>query len=97
MAEVSREEVEHVAQLARMALTSQDLERVGTELNRILEHFNRLQELDTEDVAPTSHAIPMTNVFREDQVGESLSVEDVVENAPERSDDFFKVPRIVED
>jgi len=97
MAEVSREEVEHVAQLARMALTSQDLERVGTELNRILEHFNRLQELDTEDVAPTSHAIPMTNVFREDQVGESLSVEDVVENAPERSDDFFRVPRIVED
>ena len=97
MAEVSREEVEHVAQLARMALTSQDLERVGTELNRILEHFNRLQELDTEDVAPTSHAIPMTNVFREDQVGESLSVEDVVENAPERSDEFFKVPRIVEE
>ncbi len=97
MAEVSREEVEHVAQLARMALTSQDLERVGTELNRILEHFNRLQELETEDVAPTSHAIPMTNVFREDQVGESLSVEDVVENAPERSDEFFKVPRIVEE
>ena len=77
MAEVSREEVEHVAQLARMALTSQDLE--------------------TEDVAPTSHAIPMTNVFREDQVGESLSVEDVVENAPERSDEFFRVPRIVEE
>ncbi len=97
MAEVSREEVEHVAQLARMALTSQDLERVGTELNRILEHFNRLQELETEDVAPTSHAIPMTNVFREDQVGESLSVEDVVENAPERSDEFFRVPRIVEE
>ncbi len=97
MAEVSRKEVQHVAQLARMALTSQDLERVGTELNRILEHFNRLQELDTEDVAPTSHAIPMTNVFREDQVGESLSVEDVVENAPERSDEFFKVPRILEE
>jgi len=97
MAEVSREEVEHVAQLARLALPDNELRRIGKEFNRILEHFARLQELDTEGVTPTSHAIPVTNVFREDQVGESLPVEDVVENAPKRSDKFFKVPRIVEE
>ncbi len=97
MAALSREEVEHVARLARMALPDEELARVGTELNRILEHFNRLQELDTEAVEPTSHAIPMTNVFREDEVGESLPTDDVIANAPERSDEFFKVPRIVEE
>ena len=97
MADLSREEVEHVAQLARMALPDEELERVGKELNRILEHFNRLQELDTDDVEPTSHVLPMTNVFREDQVGESLPLEDVMANAPERSDEFFRVPRIVEE
>ncbi len=80
-----------------MALPDEELARVGTELNRILEHFNRLQELDTEAVEPTSHAIPMTNVFREDEVGESLPTDDVIANAPERSDEFFKVPRIVEE
>ena len=97
MAELSRQEVEHVARLARMALPDEELQRVGSELNRILGHFNRLQELDTDDVEPTSHAIPMTNVLREDEVGESLPTDDVIANAPERSDEFFKVPRIVEE
>jgi len=97
MAELSREEVQHVARLARMALPDEELQRVGSELNRILGHFNRLQELDTDEVEPTSHAIPMTNVFREDEVGESLPTDDVIANAPERSDEFFKVPRIVDE
>ena len=97
MAEISRQEVEHVAQLARLALPEQELRRVSTELNRILEHFSRLQQIATDGIEPTSHAIPMTNVFREDQVGQSLPTDDVVANAPERSDEFFKVPRIVEE
>ena len=97
MAELSRQEVEHVARLARMELPGEELQRVGSELNRILGHFNRLQELDTDDVEPTSHAIPMTNVLREDEVGESLPTDYVIANAPERSDEFFKVPRIVEE
>ena len=97
MPEISRDEVQHVARLAQLALSDDELERVGRELNRILEHFRALAEIDTTDVPITSHAIPMVNVYREDVVGESLPVEAVVANAPDGVDEFFRVPRIVEE
>ena len=97
MAEISRQEVEHVAQLAHLALSDEELERVGQELNRILQHFLALQEIDTTDVPTTSHAIPMVNVFREDEVGESMPREEILRAAPDRTEEYFRVPRIVED
>lgn len=97
MERISREEVEHVAWLARLALDEEEKERLGRELNRILEAFAELQQLDTEDVEPTSHAIPMSNVFRDDDVGESLDRDDVLANAPDRTDTCFRVPLIIEE
>jgi len=97
MPSISREEVQHVAKLAHLALTDEELDSVGRDLNRILEYFKVLQELDTTDVPLTSHAVPMINVYREDEVGQSLPNEDVVANAPDGIDEFFRVPRIVEE
>ena len=93
---VSREDVLQVAHLARLALSDDEITRLQRELNRIMEHFAELQQLDTENVEPTSHPMPMTNVFREDQVQPSLSVDEVLRNAPDRCDEFFRVPRIVD-
>ena len=97
MAEISPEEVEHVANLARLALPPEEMMRIGRELNRILEHFQELQELDTEQIESTSHAIAMENVYREDSVQDSLPVDEVLRNAPDRADVFFRVPRIIEE
>ena len=94
---LSTEEVEHVALLARLDLSEEEKERYTEELNQILAHFGRLDELDTTEVPPTSHVIPMTNVFRNDEVKPSLPVEEVVANAPDATDDSFRVPRVVEE
>jgi len=93
---LSKEEVEHVAWLARLELSEDEKERLMGHLNQIMVHFEKLQELDTSAVEPTSHSIPVENVFREDEVGPCLSVEDVLANAPEARDDQFVVPRVVE-
>lgn len=97
MPEISRAEVEHVAKLAHLELSDEELDRVGVELNRILEHFRALAQIDTTDVPITSHAIPMLNVYREDVVRPSLPVEEIVANAPDGVEEFFRVPRIVEE
>ena len=97
MPDITMQEVKHVAKLAHLALSEEELERVGKELNRILEHFRALAEIDTTDVPITSHAIPMVNVYREDAVRGSLPVEAIVSNAPDGVEEFFRVPRIVEE
>ena len=97
MARITREEVLHVAGLARLALNEEEIQRLQYELGRILEHFQKLQELDTENVPITSHVLPMTNVFREDKPGPSLPREDVLANAPDQVEGFFRVPRIIEE
>jgi aspartyl-tRNA(Asn)/glutamyl-tRNA(Gln) amidotransferase subunit C len=97
METLTREQVEHVAMLARLALSDEELERTRHELGRILGYFAELQELDTEDVPPTSHAIPMVNVFREDEAKESTPREEILRAAPDRTEEFFRVPRIVEE
>jgi aspartyl-tRNA(Asn)/glutamyl-tRNA(Gln) amidotransferase subunit C len=94
---LTREQVEHVAMLGRLALSDEELERTRNELGRILGYFEELQQLDTEGVPPTSHAIPMVNVFREDEVGESMPREEILRAAPDRTEEYFRVPRIVED
>lgn len=97
LAEVSIQDVRHIARLARLALTDDELERVRRELNRIMDHFAELQELDTSGVEQTSHAIPMTNVYREDESLPGMLPQKVVQNAPDSVDGFFRVPAFMED
>ncbi len=92
---ISREQVEHVARLAALALTEEEKKLFGRQLNQVLEHAEVIKSVDTEDVPPTSHAIPMGNVYREDQVRPSLPPEEALRNAPQPEDGFFSVPRIV--
>lgn len=93
---ITKEEVEYVAQLARLELSEGEKGELAVQLSRILEYAEKINRLDTEGVEPTAHAVPMKNVFREDEVHESLSTDDVLANAPEREGDYFKVPRILE-
>ncbi len=94
---ISRAEVEHVARLARLSLTDEEKTRMGEELSIILGYIDQLRDLDTSSVEPTSHAIPMVNVMREDEVRPSYPVEAMLGNAPEREGDFVRVPKIIEE
>ncbi|HYH28530.1 MAG TPA: Asp-tRNA(Asn)/Glu-tRNA(Gln) amidotransferase subunit GatC [Actinomycetota bacterium] len=89
-------DIEHVARLARLALTAEERERFRLQLGVILEAAERVGEAAAEDVPPTSHPVPLRNVFREDEPRPSLDREDALANAPEREGDRFRVPRIVE-
>jgi aspartyl-tRNA(Asn)/glutamyl-tRNA(Gln) amidotransferase subunit C len=93
---LSKEEVEHVALLARLELTAQEQERLTEQLNSILDHFQALSELDTSAVPPTSHVVEITNVFREDEPGPCLTSDQALSGAPDRVGDTFRVPRVVE-
>jgi aspartyl-tRNA(Asn)/glutamyl-tRNA(Gln) amidotransferase subunit C len=94
---ISREEVQHVARLARLHLTDEELERMRQQLDAILAYIDKLRELDVEGVEPTAHAVPLVNVMRPDELRPSLSQEAALANAPDRADEFFRVPRIIED
>jgi aspartyl-tRNA(Asn)/glutamyl-tRNA(Gln) amidotransferase subunit C len=94
---LSREEVIHVARLARLHLSDEELERMREQLDAILAYIDKLRELDVEGVEPTSHAVPLINVMRDDAVVPCLSQEEALANAPDRADAFFRVPRIIED
>ena len=92
---ISIEDVEHVARLARLKLTDGEKETYRRQLSDVLEHARKISEVDTEDVPPTSHTIPLVNVFREDRLKPSLSVEEATGNAPWAVEGSFKVPRII--
>ena len=94
---ISREDVEHVARLARLALGEADLERMRAELGGILGYIDRLRAVDTSGVEPTSHAVPMLNVMRADETRPCLPQDEALGGAPDRSGDYFRVPRIIED
>lgn len=96
MAEVTRDDIRHVCRLARLDLSDQEMDRVGAELNRIMGHFHELQLLDTTDVPITSHAIPMRDVYRDDSTWQSLSVAEVVGNAPDAVEGFFRTSLFME-
>jgi aspartyl-tRNA(Asn)/glutamyl-tRNA(Gln) amidotransferase subunit C len=89
-------DVDHVARLARLALTDEERERLRSQLPVILEHAERVQEVAAEDVPATSHPIPLRNVFREDEPEPTLSQDEALAGAPEVEKGQFKVPRIVE-
>jgi aspartyl-tRNA(Asn)/glutamyl-tRNA(Gln) amidotransferase subunit C len=89
---ISRDEVLHVARLARLALTDEEVERLGAQLNAILEAVGKVSELDLADVEPTAHPLELVNVWAEDDPQDSLPVEDALANAPDREAGFFRVP-----
>ncbi|MBU0516433.1 MAG: Asp-tRNA(Asn)/Glu-tRNA(Gln) amidotransferase subunit GatC [Proteobacteria bacterium] len=95
MPRITRAEVEHVARLARLELDEATVERMTGQLNDILSHMDKLGELDTTGVPPTTHAMELTNVWREDAVKESATVEEALENAPESDGRSFIVPKVV--
>ena len=92
MTEIDREQILHVARLARLALTDEEAERLGGQLNDILAAVAKVSELDLSDVEPTSHPLDLVNVWGADEPRASLPIEDVLANAPEREGDFFRVP-----
>ena len=89
-------DIEHVARLARLELTDEEKARLRDQLGVILENAAKVSEVATNDVPPTAYVIPRWNVLRPDEVTPSLTVEEVLSNAPEVEDDRFKVPRVVE-
>jgi len=92
---ISKEQVEYVARLARLELTEEEKEKYTQQLNSILGYVRMLEKLDTSAVEPLAHVLPLQNVFRPDETGECLTPDEVLDNAPERLGDFFKVPKIV--
>ena len=94
---ITLKDVEHVARLARLELGPEEKERMQRELNGILTYIDKLRGVDTTSVEPTSHAVPMTNVMRDDVVQPSFPQSDMLANAPDRSGDFFRVPKIIEE
>lgn len=92
---ISRADVEHVAMLARLALTDDEIEELTGQLGTILEHATQVSALDTGDVAPTAHPVPMVNVFRPDDTRPCLERDEVLSQAPAAEDGRFRVPRIL--
>jgi aspartyl-tRNA(Asn)/glutamyl-tRNA(Gln) amidotransferase subunit C len=95
MASLTRADVEHVAHLARLGLTAEELARLEGQLNHILDQYAKLAELDTDAIPPTAQTIELENILREDVARPSMPVEAVLANAPARDGDFFVVPAIL--
>lgn len=92
---ISKKEVEHVAHLARLTLTEEELDRMTDQLDNILSYVDKLGELNTNEIVPTSHVLPICNAFREDIVQESLQRNEALKNAPQQNGVMFQVPRII--
>lgn len=88
--------IEHLSRLARLALTEDEKSRYGKQLDNILCYVEKLNELDTAGIEPTSHVISISNVMREDTLRPSLDREDALMNAPDKTDAFYRVPKIIE-
>jgi aspartyl-tRNA(Asn)/glutamyl-tRNA(Gln) amidotransferase subunit C len=93
---ITVKDVEHVANLARLDLSEAEKATFTEQLNAILKYADKLNELDTTDVEPTSHAMPLVNVMREDESRPSATMEQVLRNAPDDEDGQFKVPAVLE-
>ena len=94
---IKKDDVKHIARLARLKLEDKEIEYFRGQLDRIIGYIDQLKEVDTSNVEPTSHALSIQNVFREDRVKPSLKREAVLKNAPVTEEGLFKVPRIIEE
>ncbi len=93
---LSREEVLHIALLARLGLTETELDKFREQLSNILENFEILQQVDTSNVPPTAQSIPLQNVLRDDEVAASLPENEILANAPKKDGDYFRVRAVLE-
>lgn len=93
---ITKEEVRKIGRLSRLHLDESDTELYEDQLNRILDYVEQLGKLDTEGVEPTSHVLPLNNVMRQDIAGQSLDRESALMNAPDHTDKFYRVPKIIE-
>ncbi len=89
-------EIDHVALLARLKLTDKEKELFSRQVGGIIKYIDKLDELDTADVEPTAHVLPVMNVFREDKLKPSLPRDEVLRNSPAKDDTFYRVPKIIE-
>jgi aspartyl-tRNA(Asn)/glutamyl-tRNA(Gln) amidotransferase subunit C len=96
MADISKEQVKHVAHLARLAVTEEEVEQLTKDLADIIEYAELLNELDTDNVEPTTHVLEMKNVMRKDEAKQWISQEEALKNAPDKKDGLFRVPSILE-
>ncbi|UQU66131.1 Asp-tRNA(Asn)/Glu-tRNA(Gln) amidotransferase subunit GatC [Couchioplanes caeruleus] len=97
MAAISREEVAHLARLSRLAVTDEELDRFAGQLDVILQSVARIGDVAADDIPPTSHSVPLTNVYRDDVVQPCLRQEDVLAGAPDAAEGRFRVPRILDE
>ncbi|GGB49896.1 Asp-tRNA(Asn)/Glu-tRNA(Gln) amidotransferase subunit GatC [Virgibacillus dakarensis] len=96
MADISSDQVKHVANLARLAITDEEAERFTKQLSSILEYAEQLNELDTTGVEPTTHVLDLKNVLRKDEPKKTITQEEALKNAPDKKGDYFRVPSILE-
>ncbi len=92
---VTLKDVEHIAKLARLKFSAEELKEFTGDMNKILEYMEKLNELDTKKVEPLSHPVEQINVFREDEVKDSINREEALKNAPKSDEEFFKVPKVI--
>ncbi|MGA5303051.1 Asp-tRNA(Asn)/Glu-tRNA(Gln) amidotransferase subunit GatC [Nucisporomicrobium flavum] len=97
MAAISREEVAHLARLSRLAVTDEELDRFAGQLDVILQSVARIGDVAADDIPPTSHSVPLTNVYRDDVVQPCLQQDDVLAGAPDAAEGRFRVPRILDE
>ena len=93
---ISREEVEHVSRLARLSLNDDELDSLTGEMDAILDYVEQLNSLETEGIVPTAHAVPMENAFRADECRPGFSTEQALSNAPDATENAFRVRRVIE-
>jgi aspartyl-tRNA(Asn)/glutamyl-tRNA(Gln) amidotransferase subunit C len=93
---ITREEVAHVAKLARLEMNEEEMEQYTGQLNAILEYAGKLNHIETGNISPTAHVLPLRNVFREDKVEPGLPRQNALANAPEEESGMFRVPRVIE-
>ncbi|GAA0497523.1 Asp-tRNA(Asn)/Glu-tRNA(Gln) amidotransferase subunit GatC [Salinibacillus aidingensis] len=96
MDDISKDQVKHVANLARLAITEEEAEKLTDELGSIIKFAEQLNELDTENVEPTTHVLDLKNVMRKDEPKQWLTQEEALKNAPDKKDGQFRVPSILE-
>ena len=95
MPKISKKDVDYAAGLARLKLSETEKEAHAEQLNKILGYMDKLNQLDTTHIKPTSHVVEMQNVFREDSVTPSIPVDNALQNAPDKKDNFFRVPKVI--
>lgn len=92
---VTKDQVKHIAKLARLKLSEEELESYTKELSSILDYMEKLNEIDTSNVEPLTHPVENKNVFREDEIGNSVKTKEALKNAPQKDDKYFKVPKVI--